>query len=59
MAQALLLHVCHTQCQERTMNREAIKHSTVSVALLGAGLALGLALKLLELIRPLGAVVGQ
>jgi hypothetical protein len=40
------------------MNLQAINHPKASVAILGAGLLLGLALKLLELVRPAGAVLG-
>jgi hypothetical protein len=41
------------------MNLHAIPHPKASIAILGAGLALGLALRFLELIRPVGAVLGH
>jgi hypothetical protein len=41
------------------MKPKTVNHSEVAVAILGAGLALGLALKLLEILRPVAAVLGQ
>ena len=41
------------------MNLNLFSHPEAAITVLGAGLVLGLALRLLEILRPLSAVLGQ